>query len=71
MAMHRSDQWISYSLFSRDPSRMPVSTCGYRCTISGYGQAAQAAGCPLTVTPFNGEHNAGIQVLKTSNYLDD
>jgi hypothetical protein len=28
---------------------------------------AQNAGCPNTVTPFNGEHNAGIQVLNTSN----
>lgn len=34
-------------------------------------QAAQAAGCPATVTPFNGEHNAGIQVLNTSNFPDD
>jgi hypothetical protein len=32
---------------------------------------AQAAGCPATVTPFNGEHDAGIQVLNTSNYRDD
>lgn len=32
---------------------------------------AQAAGCPATVTPFNGEHNAGIQVLNTSNFPDD
>jgi len=23
------------------------------------------------VTPFNGEHNAGIQVLNTSNFPDD
>jgi hypothetical protein len=37
----------------------------------GSPQAAQAAGCPATVTPFNGEHNAGIQVLNTSNYRDD
>jgi hypothetical protein len=29
---------------------------------------AAAAGCPATVTPFNGEHNAGVQVLNTSNY---
>jgi hypothetical protein len=28
-------------------------------------------GCPATVTPFNGEHNAGVQVLNTSNYADD
>jgi hypothetical protein len=31
---------------------------------------AQKAGCPSTVTPFNGEHNAGIQVLNTSNFPD-
>jgi hypothetical protein len=29
---------------------------------------AQKAGCPATVTPFNGEHDAGIQVLNTSNF---
>jgi hypothetical protein len=29
---------------------------------------AQKAGCPSTVTPFNGDHNAGIQVLNTSNF---
>lgn len=34
-------------------------------------QAASAARCPATVTPFNGEHNAGIQVLNTSNFADD
>ncbi len=33
-------------------------------------ETAQAAGCPATVTPFNGEHNAGIQVLNTSNFAD-
>ncbi len=32
---------------------------------------AAAAGCPNTVTPFNGEHHAGIQVLNTSNFPDD
>ncbi|HLW69427.1 MAG TPA: hypothetical protein VKS22_02275 [Candidatus Binataceae bacterium] len=31
---------------------------------------AQNAGCPNTVTPFNGVHNAGIQVLNTSNFPD-
>ena len=31
---------------------------------------AVKAGCPGTVTPFNGEHNAGIQVLNTSNFPD-
>ena len=37
----------------------------------GSVQAATAAGCPATNTPFNGEHNAGILVLNTSNFADD
>jgi hypothetical protein len=32
---------------------------------------AQNNGCPAGVTPFNGEHNAGIQVLNTSNFDND
>jgi hypothetical protein len=28
------------------------------------------AGGPATVTPFNGEHNAGVQVLNTGEFLD-
>jgi hypothetical protein len=32
---------------------------------------AQKAGCPASVTPFNGEHNAGIQVLNTAQFPDD
>jgi hypothetical protein len=31
---------------------------------------AQKAGCPATVTPFNGQHDAGIQALNTSNFPD-
>jgi hypothetical protein len=31
---------------------------------------AMKAGCPGDVTPFNGEHDAGIQVLNTSNFPD-
>jgi hypothetical protein len=30
--------------------------------------AAAAAGCPNTVTPFNGDHTAGIQALSTRNF---
>jgi hypothetical protein len=30
--------------------------------------AAAATGCPNTVTPFNGTHNAGIQALSTRNF---
>jgi hypothetical protein len=29
------------------------------------------AGCANTVTPFDGDHNAGIQVLNTSNFAAD
>ena len=31
---------------------------------------ATAAGCPGNVTPFNGEHNAGVQVLNTAQFGD-
>jgi hypothetical protein len=37
----------------------------------GSPETAAAAGCPNTETPFNGEHNAGIQALNTSNFPDD
>lgn len=33
-------------------------------------QAAQAAGCAASTTPFNGEHNAGVQALSTRNFPD-
>ena len=32
---------------------------------------AQAAGCGGGVTPFNGDHNAGVQVLSTRNFAND
>jgi hypothetical protein len=31
----------------------------------GTPEVAAAARCPTTVTPFNGDHTAGIQVLST------
>jgi hypothetical protein len=31
---------------------------------------AMRAGAPGTVTPFNGEGNAGVQVLNTANFPD-
>ena len=37
----------------------------------GSPEAAAAAGCVNTVTPFNGNHRAGIQVLNTRNFADD
>jgi len=33
-------------------------------------QDAMRAGCPGAVTPFNGDHTAGVQVLNTSNFPD-
>ena len=32
---------------------------------------AQAAGCGGAVTPFNGDHNAGVQVLSTKQFDND
>ena len=32
---------------------------------------AMNAGCPNTATPFDGDHNAGIQVLNTGNFAVD
>jgi hypothetical protein len=31
---------------------------------------AVKAGCPGDVTPFNGDHHAGIQALSTRNFAD-
>lgn len=33
-------------------------------------EEAVKAGCPNVVTPFSGEHEAGLQVLNTSNFPD-
>jgi hypothetical protein len=32
---------------------------------------AGAAGCPATMTPFNGEHNAGVQALSSTQFPKD
>jgi hypothetical protein len=31
---------------------------------------AVKAGCPGTVTPFNGEHTAGVQAVSTRNFAE-
>ena len=55
---------------AQNPATNPVQT--YHLGIWFNSPAdAQAAGCPNTMTPFNGKHNAGIQVLNTSTYRDD
>ena len=50
-----------------NPATEPIHT--YHLGLwFGSPQDAVAAGCPNTVTRFNGEHNAGIQVLSTRQF---
>ena len=52
---------------SMNPATEPIHT--YHLGLwFGSPRAAQAGGCPTTVTRFNGEHNAGIQVLSTRQF---
>ena len=52
---------------SMNPATEPIHT--YHLGLwFGSPQDALAAGCPGAVTRFNGEHNAGIQVLSTRNF---
>jgi hypothetical protein len=55
---------------ARNPATNPVQTYHLGLWFNSPTDA-QNAGCPKTVTPFNGEHNAGIQVLNTSSFPDD
>jgi hypothetical protein len=54
---------------SSNPATAPVHTFHLGLWFNSPDDAA-AAGCPNTVTPFNGDHTAGIQVLNTSNFPD-
>ena len=52
---------------SMNPATEPIHT--YHLGLwFGSPRAAQAGGCPATVTRFNGEHNAGVQALSTRNF---
>ncbi len=55
---------------SVNPSFNPIQTYHLGLWFNS-PKDAQKAGCPSAVTPFNGEHNAGIQVLNTSNFPDN
>jgi hypothetical protein len=55
---------------SVNPSFLPIQMYHLGLWFSS-SQVAANHGCPAAVTPFNGEHNAGIQVLNTSNFADD
>lgn len=52
-----------------NPKTAPVHTYHLGLWFNS-AQDAQKAGCPNAVTPFNGEHNAGVQALNTSNFPD-
>jgi hypothetical protein len=54
---------------STNPKTAPVHTYHLGLWFNSPLDAMKAGG-PGTVTPFNGEHNAGAQVLNTSNFPD-
>jgi hypothetical protein len=53
-----------------NPATAPVHTYHLGLWFNSPADAV-AAGCPGNVTPFNGDHNAGIQVLSTKNAPDN
>ena len=53
----------------RNPAFKPVHTFHLGFWFNSPAEARRA-GCPDITTPFNGEHNAGIQVLSTRNFGD-
>jgi hypothetical protein len=55
---------------SSNPPTAPIQMYHLGLWFNSPADAVKAK-CPGTQTPFNGEHNAGIQVLNTSNFPDD
>jgi hypothetical protein len=53
-----------------NPQTGPIHTFHLGLWFNSPHDAVQT-GCPGAVIPFNGEHNAGVQILNTSNYPDD
>ena len=54
---------------SSNPPTAPIHTYHLGLWFNSPNDAARA-GCPANVTPFNGDHTAGVQVLNTSNFPD-
>jgi len=54
---------------SGNPATGPIQMYHLGLWFNSPDDAANA-GCPNGVTPFNGEHDAGVQVLNTSNFPD-
>jgi hypothetical protein len=55
---------------SSNPATAPVHTFHLGLWFNSPADAVKA-GCPGSVTPFNGDHNAGIQVLSTRDAPDN
>ena len=53
-----------------NPATAPVHTYHVGIWFNSPADAA-LAGCPNTVTPFNGDHTAGIQALSTRTFAND
>jgi len=60
---------FSDETFILNPGPTAVQTSHLGLGFADPGDAVNA-GCPDTVTPFDGDHEAGIQVLKTRNFAD-
>ena len=54
---------------SSNPAFAPVHTFHVGFWFNSPNDAVKA-GCPATVTPFNGEHTAGVQAMSTRNFPD-
>jgi hypothetical protein len=52
-----------------NPAFAPIHTFHVGFWFNNPADAVKA-GCPGTVTPFNGEHNAGVQAMSTRNFAD-
>jgi hypothetical protein len=71
-----------FDLFITQVPNAPFGCRGTRATCSPATTAphvgfwfnspadAVKAGCPGTVTPFNGDHTAGVQAMSTRNFDD-
>ena len=53
----------------RNPAFQPIHTFHLGFWFNS-PEEARRAGCPDFVTPFNGDHTAGLQVLSTRNFGD-
>jgi len=62
-SVHRADA-------TSNPATAPVHTFHLGVWFNSPADAAKA-GCNNATTPFNGDHNAGVQALSTRNFGDD